>query len=105
MAPLTASEALMASRIAIAIIVDLIAGSALSGRGRVGPWCREVLPLATMGWSAYVIHDVGRTTVHCLAIRCVVGRRAMARRPGRAATSLAPAHAGSARSASAVSGK
>src|SRR5262247_3547039 len=46
MAPLTASEALMASRIATAITVDLIAVSALSGRGRVGPWCREVLPLA-----------------------------------------------------------
>src|SRR6476620_3294242 len=46
MAPLTASEALMASRIATAITVDLIAVSALSVRGRVGPWCREVLPLA-----------------------------------------------------------
>src|ERR1700738_1006724 len=37
MTPLTASEALMASRIATAITVDLIALSALSGRGRVGP--------------------------------------------------------------------
>src|SRR3954467_10601228 len=74
MTPLTASEALMASRIATAITVDLIALSALSGRGRVGPWCGEVLSArAATAWSAYVIHDAGLTTVHCVAIRCVVG--------------------------------
>jgi hypothetical protein len=65
------------------------------------------------GMVRYLIHDAGLTTVHFLAIRCVVGRRAMARRPGdgrHLAGSVIhganmPAHGISARSASSVSGK
>jgi len=67
MTPLTASEALMASRIATAITVDLIALSALQGEGVLALGVEKSFVRAAMAWSAYVIHDAGLTTVHCLA--------------------------------------
>jgi hypothetical protein len=71
MTPLTASEALMPSRIATSITVDLIAVSALSGRALVGSWCRDTLPLTRNGMvrSRYPRRGAGNSSMPGCALR------------------------------------